>query len=122
MSTVGNIVFCFIMMSVSLILIVESVRALGTHANQSTDDTNSFHVPAIAAVSTAFFVKLCLFCYCWGLRQYSQVCRTRTSCQPRFAFCGKTTGMIYSSMDSVLCLLFWGQKLHGGLTRWVLQL
>ena len=74
MSTVGNIVFSFIMMSVSLILIVESIRDIATNAtNPSNDGTTNFHVPAIVAVSIAFFVKLCLFCYCWGLRDYPQV-------------------------------------------------
>ena len=73
METVGNIVFSFIMMSVSLILIVESVREMASHKNGPADQTTEFHVPAIAAVSVAFFVKFCLFCYCWGLRQYSQV-------------------------------------------------
>ena len=74
MSTVGNIVFSFIMMSVSLVLIVESIRDIASNAtNPSTDGTTDFHVPAIVAVSVAFFVKLCLFCYCWGLREYPQV-------------------------------------------------
>ena len=74
MSTVGNIVFSFIMMSVSLVLIVESIRDIASNAtNPSTDGTTDFHVPAIVAVSIAFFVKFCLFCYCWGLREYPQV-------------------------------------------------
>jgi len=74
MSTVGNIVFSFIMMSVSLVLIVESIRDIASNAsNPSTDSTTDFHVPAIVAVSVAFFVKFCLFCYCWGLREYPQV-------------------------------------------------
>jgi len=77
MSTVGNIVFSFIMMSVSLILIVESIRDIATNATSSTtDSTTEFHVPAIVAVSIAFFVKFCLFCYCWGLREYPQVSPT----------------------------------------------
>jgi divalent metal cation (Fe/Co/Zn/Cd) transporter len=72
MATVGNIIFSFIMISVSLVLIVESVRDLATHGSQD-DDTTTFHVPAVVAVSVAFVVKLILFLYCWGLRQYSQV-------------------------------------------------
>jgi protein-S-isoprenylcysteine O-methyltransferase Ste14 len=71
MSTAGNIVFCFIMMSVSLVLIVESIREMASHPTE--EDTTEFHVPSIVAVATAFFVKFCLFLYCWGLRQYSQV-------------------------------------------------
>ena len=73
MATVGNIVFSFIMMSVSLILIVESIRDIASHGGNEGDGLTDFHVPAIVAVSIAFFVKLGLFLYCWGLRQYSQV-------------------------------------------------
>ena len=73
MATVGNIVFSFIMMSVSLILIVESIRDIASHSGNDGAGLTDFHVPAIVAVSVAFFVKLCLFLYCWGLRQYSQV-------------------------------------------------
>src|SRR5579862_4713356 len=73
MATVGNIVFSFIMMSVSLVLIVESIRDIATHPAGGDDDVTTFHVPAITAVSVAFFVKFILFGYCWGLRQYSQV-------------------------------------------------
>jgi len=73
MATVGNIVFSFIMMSVSLILIVESVRDIATHSGGGQDNVTEFHVPAIVAVTIAFGVKFVLFVYCWGLRQYSQV-------------------------------------------------
>jgi protein-S-isoprenylcysteine O-methyltransferase Ste14 len=73
MSTVGNVVFSFIMMTVSVVLIVESLQEIGTHARKSGNETTEFHVPAILAVTIAFFVKLCLFCYCWGLRNYPQV-------------------------------------------------
>jgi hypothetical protein len=73
MATVGNVVFSFIMMSVSLILIVESVRALASKSDDSNNNTTKLHIPSIAAVSVAFFVKLCLFCYCWGLREYPNV-------------------------------------------------
>jgi divalent metal cation (Fe/Co/Zn/Cd) transporter len=73
MATVGNIVFSFLMMSVSLILIVESIRALASHSDEGSNDTTEFHVPAIVAVSVAFFVKFCLFWYCWGLREYPNV-------------------------------------------------
>lgn len=73
MATVGNIVFSFIMMSVSLILIVESIRSIASHNSSDDSDLTTFHVPAIVAVAVAFFVKLGLFLYCWGLRQYSQV-------------------------------------------------
>ncbi|KAI9739289.1 MAG: hypothetical protein M1834_007502 [Cirrosporium novae-zelandiae] len=69
--TTGNIVFSFLMTSVSFILIVISARDL---AAGSTDETTDFHLPSVVAVSIAFLVKLLLFFYCWSLRNtYSQI-------------------------------------------------
>ena len=69
--TAGNIVFCFLMTSVSFILIAFSILEL---ARGSEASTSSFHLPSIIAVSIAFLTKLCLFLYCWTLRtQYSQI-------------------------------------------------
>lgn len=69
--TAGNIVFCFLMTAVSFILMAFSLRDLvAGHPSQ----TNSFHLPSVIAVSIAFVTKLCLFLYCWALRnQYSQI-------------------------------------------------
>jgi divalent metal cation (Fe/Co/Zn/Cd) transporter len=68
----GNIVFCFLMCAVSLILIVFSSQDLATH--KASEELNKFHLPSIAAVSIAFITKFLLFLYCWGLRSiYSQV-------------------------------------------------
>lgn len=70
-STAGNIVFSFIMFSVSLVLIVMSARDL---AGGSEDETNGFHLPAVLAVATAFVTKLGLFFLCWSVKHvYSQV-------------------------------------------------
>ncbi|KAL2758917.1 hypothetical protein ACRALDRAFT_1048532 [Sodiomyces alcalophilus JCM 7366] len=70
-STVGNITFSFLMFSVSLVLIVMSVREL---AEGSESETNAFHVPSVIAVAVAFSTKLVLFFYCWTLKGlYSQV-------------------------------------------------
>lgn len=69
--TAGNIVFCFLMTSVSFILIAFSVREL---VQGHEAETKNFHLPSVIAVSVAFCTKLCLFLYCWALRnQYSQV-------------------------------------------------
>ncbi|KAF4624977.1 hypothetical protein G7Y89_g13193 [Cudoniella acicularis] len=71
LETVGNIVFCFLMTSVSFILIAFSIRDIvsGNHS-----ETNSFHLPSVIAVATAFTTKLCLFLYCWALKdKYSQI-------------------------------------------------
>ncbi|KAM9878553.1 cation diffusion facilitator [Verticillium dahliae] len=70
-STVGNIVFSFVMFSVSLVLIVMSAREL---AEGSEEETNKFHFPSVIAVSIAFGTKLFLFFYCWSIKHlYSQV-------------------------------------------------
>ena len=70
-STAGNIVFSFIMFSVSLVLIVMSARDL---AAGSTDDTKDFFLPSVIAVAVAFTTKLTLFLLCWTVKDiYSQV-------------------------------------------------
>lgn len=70
--TAGNIIFCFLMTAVSFILIAFSIQELATHAKNS--ETLEFHLPSVIAVSVAFCTKLCLFLYCWALRnQYSQI-------------------------------------------------
>ncbi|KAL8900763.1 MAG: hypothetical protein Q9207_005548 [Kuettlingeria erythrocarpa] len=85
--TAGNIVFCFLMTSVSFILIVLSAMELaeGNPAPRSCVPgpanhncgplaTKPFHLPSIIVVAVAFCTKLALFCYCWALKgAYSQV-------------------------------------------------
>ncbi|KAI5227542.1 cation diffusion facilitator 1 [Aureobasidium subglaciale] len=69
--TAGNICFCFLMCSVSFILIVLSVMEL---AEGSNSETKRFHLPAVLAVCIAFATKLALFIYCWSLRnKYSSI-------------------------------------------------
>jgi divalent metal cation (Fe/Co/Zn/Cd) transporter len=69
--TVGNIVFCFLMTSVSFIIIVQSIEEL---VRGSKTETKGFHLPSIIAVAIAFTTKLCLFLYCWSLRNmFSQI-------------------------------------------------
>ncbi|KAI8627725.1 cation efflux family-domain-containing protein [Xylariaceae sp. FL1651] len=73
LENVGNIAFCFLMMSVSLILIAFSIEELATHSS-SDPSVNGFHLPSVIAVSVAFTTKLILFLYCWGIKdKYSQV-------------------------------------------------
>ena len=70
-STAGNICFCFLMCSVSFILIAMSAREL---VEGSDMETKRFHFPAVIAVCIAFATKLALFMYCWALRnKYSQI-------------------------------------------------
>ncbi|KAK2629030.1 hypothetical protein QTJ16_002133 [Diplocarpon rosae] len=71
LETVGNIAFCFIMTTVSAILIAFSCREL---ADPPNDKTKKFHLPSVIAVGTAFATKLGLFLYCWALKdKYSQI-------------------------------------------------
>jgi divalent metal cation (Fe/Co/Zn/Cd) transporter len=71
LETAGNICFCFLMTAVSFIIIAFSIREL---AVGSEDETQTFHFPSVIAVAVAFVTKLCLFMYCWALRnQVSQI-------------------------------------------------
>lgn len=68
----GNIVFCFLMCTVSMILIALSAQSLATH--KDSEELNKLHLPSIVAVCVAFLTKFLLFLYCWSLRNvYSQV-------------------------------------------------
>ncbi|KAK5651355.1 hypothetical protein OQA88_12588 [Cercophora sp. LCS_1] len=72
LETVGNIVFCFLMMAVSFIIIAFSVRDIADRAGES--GVNGFHPPALIAASTSLATKVALFAYCFTLRnRYSQV-------------------------------------------------
>ncbi|EOA85465.1 uncharacterized protein SETTUDRAFT_179893 [Exserohilum turcica Et28A] len=69
--TAGNLCFCALMITVSVVIIVESIRTVAEH---SGPDKNDFFLPSVIAVSVAFATKFSLFLYCWALRnKYSQV-------------------------------------------------
>ncbi|KAF4960598.1 hypothetical protein FGADI_860 [Fusarium gaditjirri] len=69
LETVGNIVFCFLMIAVSLIIIAFSCQELVEGVKEK-----KFHIPAVVAVCCAFATKFALFLYCWALKdKYSQV-------------------------------------------------
>ncbi len=70
LETVGNIVFCFLMTSVSLIIIAFSARDL----SERDDGLKPFHLPSIISVCVAFGTKFSLFLYTWSIKdKYSQV-------------------------------------------------
>ena len=83
--TAGNIVFCFLMTAVSFLIIVLSIMELiaGNYARPTCADgivskfklaTKPFHLVSVIAVAVAFTTKLCLFCYCWSLKDsHSQI-------------------------------------------------
>lgn len=69
LETVGNIVFCFLMTSVSLIIIAFAAQELARG-----DNTKQFHLPSVISVCAAFLTKFSLFLYCWSLKdKYSQI-------------------------------------------------
>ncbi|KIK70436.1 hypothetical protein GYMLUDRAFT_89471 [Collybiopsis luxurians FD-317 M1] len=68
LETIGNTVYGFLMSSVNLVVIVESVRDLVTHTRGSVKD---FHLPSLLAVASALLVKFALFLYCLSLRKNS---------------------------------------------------
>ncbi|KAI1462471.1 hypothetical protein F4805DRAFT_464662 [Annulohypoxylon moriforme] len=73
LETAGNITFCFIMTTVSVILIAFSCQDIKEHYGSGAT-VNDFHLPSVIAVCIAFATKLGLFFYCWGLKdKYSQV-------------------------------------------------
>jgi cation diffusion facilitator family transporter len=70
--TAGNLSFCALMITVSVVIIVESIRTVAEHSGGP--ETNDFYLPSVIAVSIAFATKLSLFLYCWAIRnKYSQV-------------------------------------------------
>ncbi|KAK4241271.1 hypothetical protein C8A03DRAFT_30616 [Achaetomium macrosporum] len=72
LETVGNIVFCFLMTAVSLIIIAFAARELAEHRDGA--DLKQFHLPSIVSVCAAFGTKLSLFLYTWSIKdKYSQV-------------------------------------------------
>lgn len=69
LETVGNIIFCFLMASVSLIIIAFAAQELA----QKTDE-KAFSLPSVISVCVAFLTKFSLFLYCWSMKdKYSQV-------------------------------------------------
>lgn len=70
-STAGNIVFSFIMFTVSVIIIVQ---ALVNFIEGQTEETKDFFLPSVLSVSAAFAVKFGLFLFCWTIKHlFSQV-------------------------------------------------
>ncbi|TFY81024.1 hypothetical protein EWM64_g2992 [Hericium alpestre] len=68
LETIGNVIYGFLMGSVNLVVIVESVRDLVSHHG---GDLNTLHVPSLVAVGAALGVKFILFLYCYSLRKKS---------------------------------------------------
>lgn len=72
LETVGNIVFCFLMTAVSLIIIAFACREIAEH--DGLTELKKFHLPSVIAVCAAFATKLSLFLFTWSLKdRYSQV-------------------------------------------------
>lgn len=63
----GNICFAFALMAVSLVLVVESIRALASNHHE----LGTFSVAAIVAAASGFGIKLFLAVYCFIFRKHS---------------------------------------------------
>ncbi len=63
----GNICFAFALMAVSLVLVVESIRALAS----TEHELGNFEVAAIVAAVCGFGIKLFLAIYCFIFRRHS---------------------------------------------------
>ncbi|KAJ3290678.1 hypothetical protein HK104_006592 [Borealophlyctis nickersoniae] len=70
METIGNVVYAFLMGTVSVVLIVESIRTVLTHEGEEVFELN---IPSVISVGIAFATKFVLFLYCTPLRAHSQV-------------------------------------------------
>ncbi|KAG7444712.1 CDF-like metal transporter [Guyanagaster necrorhizus] len=68
LTTIGNIVYSFAMLSVSILLVAFSIQDLSTHKDGETLD---FNVPSVIAVGIAFVTKVLLFLYCFSIRNSS---------------------------------------------------
>ncbi|KAG5989366.1 hypothetical protein E4U52_005636 [Claviceps spartinae] len=69
LETVGNIIFCFLMTSVSLIIVAFAAQELAT-----SNTPKAFNLPSVISVCAAFLTKFSLFLYCWSIKdKYSQV-------------------------------------------------
>ncbi|KIW14822.1 hypothetical protein PV08_07607 [Exophiala spinifera] len=66
LETVGIILFCALMTTVAVQLIVESARGLGA----GEPDSESLHIIPLVFVGVAIFAKGTLFVYCFLLRRY----------------------------------------------------
>ncbi|KAH6626609.1 cation efflux family-domain-containing protein [Chaetomium sp. MPI-SDFR-AT-0129] len=63
----GNICFAFALMAVSLVLVVESIRALAS----DNHELGKFEIAAIVAAASGFGIKLFLAIYCFIFRKHS---------------------------------------------------
>ncbi|KAJ3003033.1 hypothetical protein HKX48_001979, partial [Thoreauomyces humboldtii] len=70
LESVGNCVYGFLMITVSVIVIVESIRVLLTPPE---DETFKLNIPSVVSVGVALGVKFLLFLYCYSYRSNSQV-------------------------------------------------
>ncbi|EJC98684.1 CDF manganese transporter [Fomitiporia mediterranea MF3/22] len=68
LETIGNIVYGFLMGSVNLVVIVESMHSIIDHGS---NELKEFHIPSLIAVGAALGVKLLLFIYCYSIRKNS---------------------------------------------------
>ncbi|KAK9899851.1 CDF-like metal transporter, partial [Cystobasidium minutum MCA 4210] len=68
LQSIANICYSFLMITVNVILIVESIRSL---VEGNPNETNDLHVPSLVAVAVALATKFSLFLFCWTIKSSS---------------------------------------------------
>ncbi|KAJ2930014.1 hypothetical protein H1R20_g7067, partial [Candolleomyces eurysporus] len=68
LETIGNVIYGFLMGTVNLIVVIESIRSLAT---KEGDALEKFHLPSIISVGIALTVKFILFVYSFSIRKQS---------------------------------------------------
>ncbi|KAJ7645541.1 CDF-like metal transporter [Mycena polygramma] len=64
LETIGDVVYCSTMGSVSVVLIAFAVQDLA----KGSTGKETLHIPSVVAVGVAFITKLALFIYCYSVR------------------------------------------------------
>ncbi|KAF6753565.1 CDF-like metal transporter [Ephemerocybe angulata] len=68
LETIGNIIYGFLMGTVNLIVVVQSIQAL---VKKEGDELQKFHLPSIIVVAISLAVKFILFLYSFSIRKQS---------------------------------------------------
>ncbi|KAJ3521776.1 hypothetical protein NMY22_g12174 [Coprinellus aureogranulatus] len=68
LETIGNIIYGFLMGTVNLVVVVESISTI---VQKEGDELGKFHLPSIISVAVALAVKFLLFLYSFSIRKHS---------------------------------------------------
>ncbi|TEB38731.1 hypothetical protein FA13DRAFT_1769908 [Coprinellus micaceus] len=68
LETIGNVIYGFLMATVNLVVVVESITII---VQKENGELGKFHLPSIIAVAVALAVKFFLFMYSFSIRKHS---------------------------------------------------